>query len=89
VIGLTVGGLYVPREALIDHQLHRGLQAEIYGSGPMQIPDVADQGVTFVILGPSPTDPAFAGTRDVLADPVQRRQLPMNRVPPDGVVVFE
>jgi hypothetical protein len=55
LIGLFVGGRYVPAEALSHHQSNRDFQTDIYDRGPLYIRDILETGPVSVVLGPSPT----------------------------------
>jgi hypothetical protein len=90
LVALRVGGLYVPNQAFVDHQLGRGAQAEIYGRGPLRVSDIIETGPIDVILGPAPEDPALASIgADLFILPQFRAHFQVKRVTWEKVVAFD
>jgi hypothetical protein len=89
LVGLFVGGLYVPGAALSVHQSARGFQSAVYGRGPLTIPAVLATGDVQVTIGPAPQD--VGKTFPVGLDPFllpQYANVPRREVPADGRIVF-
>jgi hypothetical protein len=91
LVGLIVGGRYVPDSAFFDHQSARGHQTIIYGRGPLVIPAVLATGPIDVMLGPEPhgypreVPPGV----DIFTLPAYRAHFPVKRVDAAGKIIFE
>jgi len=89
LVGLFVGGLYVPRAALSKHQGAHGFQSVVYGRGPLVVSPVLETGLVQVTLGPAPQE--IGKTIPAVPDPFllpQYATAPRREVPADGRIVF-
>jgi hypothetical protein len=89
LVGLFVGGLYVPRAALSKHQGAHGFQSVVYGRGPLIVSSVLETGLVQVTLGPAPQD--IGKTIPAVPDPFllpQYATAPRREAPADGRIVF-
>jgi len=91
LVGLIVGGRYVPDQAFFHHQSARGHQTIVYGKGPLVIPAVLTTGPIDVILGPEPRDypRELQPGDDIFTLPAYRAHFPVKRADAAGKVVFE
>lgn len=89
LIGLYVGGRYVPDQVLFRHQALRGMQSALRGRGPLRIPAIAETGPIHVMLGPAPGDLAARPVEDVFLHPELIAGRPVKEVGATGIVVFE
>lgn len=85
-LGLVVGGRYVPNQAFSFHQTLRGQDSDVYGGGPLAIPNILATGPITVILGPPPTE--VPEGPDFFTIPGAAARYPKKDAPPDGHVVF-
>jgi hypothetical protein len=82
-IGVTIGGLRVPGEALAQHLALRGEKPLIRGPGPLYVRALAATGAIEILRGPSlPADMAARVPRDFA--PTAKQPLP----PTSNVVAF-
>ena len=90
IIGLVVDGHYVPELALALHQSGRNLQPNLYGGGPLLIPDVVATQPVQVLLGPSPSDPLIDALHgvDIFTIPAYRATFAVRTVDATGRVSF-
>lgn len=91
LVGLIVGGRYVPDSAFGDHQSARGHQTIVYGKGPLVIPAVLATGPIDIMLGPEPRDypREVPFGVDIFTLPAYRAHFPVKRAYAAGKVVFE
>jgi hypothetical protein len=91
LIGIVVGGRYIPADALFTHQSAHGQQADLHGKGPLLIPSIVASGPIDVILGPEPREypTGVAFGVDIFTVRQYRQQFPVKRVDASGSVVFE
>ena len=89
LIGVYVGGRYVPDQALFRHEALRGMQSGLRGRGPLRIPAVAEAGTIQVMLGPAPVDVPKRPTDDVFIHPELIAGRPVKAVSSSGIVAVE
>ena len=91
LVGLVVGGRYVPDSAFFRHQSARGHQTIVYGKGPLVIPAVLATGPIDIMLGPEPRDypRELQPGDDIFTLPAYRAHFPVKRADTAGRVVFE
>lgn len=73
-LGLVVGGVPVPTEAYIHHQMYQGLAPDIVAGRPVFVREIAGTAPISVRFGPDPDDVTFAG--DAFANPLLASAFP-------------